>query len=96
MARGKKTGGRTKGTPNKANAKTREEIWDYCATIGTNPFLVMADLLGDDDKKLRLDAAKALSPYLLAPLQRQELVLTPPEAQAQIAALLGLDGDAFS
>lgn len=67
--------GRPKGKASKYNAKTREELWDYCDSQGTSPFVVMVELLNAADPRLRLDAAKALAPYLAAQLSRQEMEL---------------------
>jgi hypothetical protein len=62
MARGRKTGGRTKGTPNKATAAKAEEIaasgltpLDYMLTVMRNP---------RTDTARRDDMAKAAAPYV--------------------------------
>lgn len=62
MAAGKKTGGRTAGTPNKAT-KVREEI---IAASGLSPLEYMLDVLRNplSDAAQRMDAAKAAAPYV--------------------------------
>jgi hypothetical protein len=71
MAAGRKTGGRKKGTPNKATATTAAEI----AASGLTPLDFMLDVLRDDKRKPeeRMDAAKAAAPYVhprLAPVDK--------------------------
>ena len=62
MARGRKTGGRRKGTPNKATATRQAEI----AASGLTPLDYMLSVMRDEqaDKVARLDAAKAAAPYV--------------------------------
>lgn len=62
MAAGKKTGGREKGTPNKATAAKAEAI----AASGLTPLDFMLSVLRDEANVLdvRLDAAKASAPYV--------------------------------
>ncbi len=62
MALGQKTGGRTKGTPNKASAAKAEAI----AASGLTPLDYMLQILRDEDLAFdaRLDAAKAAAPYV--------------------------------
>lgn len=62
MAAGKKTGGRRKGTPNKATTDKAREI----AASGLTPLDYMVKLYRDPGQKLeiRLDAAKAAAPYV--------------------------------
>lgn len=62
MARGQKTGGRTKGTPNKAT-KVREEL---IASSGLSPLEYMLTTLRDESQpvNIRLDAAKAAAQYV--------------------------------
>jgi len=62
MAAGKKTGGRRKGTPNKANAAKAAEI----AASGETPMDYMLGVMRDPSKEhaIRLDAAKAVAPYV--------------------------------
>lgn len=47
MARGRKTGGRQKGTPNKHKRTFREQLRDYCESIGVDPHRFMADMIAD-------------------------------------------------
>ena len=75
---GERRGGRQKGTPNKVNATTREQIWaeiERRAAAGqqVNPFVVAMDLIattGDD--RVRLHAAEFLGDRLLPKLKAVE------------------------
>lgn len=71
MAAGKKTGGRQKGTPNKATAAKAAEI----AASGLTPLDYMLSVLRDEanDPIARLDAAKAAAPYVHPKLASTEL-----------------------
>lgn len=71
MAAGKKTGGRQKGTPNKATAAKAAEI----AASGLTPLDYMLSVLRDiaNDAAIRLDAAKAAAPYVHPKLAQVEL-----------------------
>lgn len=62
MAAGTKTGGRTKGTPNKATAKREAEI----AQSGVTPLDYMLKVMRDEDADdaRRDDMAKAAAPYV--------------------------------
>ena len=62
MARGQKTGGRTKGTPNKATAAKAEAV----AASGLTPLDYMLGVMRDEAMvfDVRLDAAKAAAPYV--------------------------------
>ena len=57
-----KTGGRQKGTPNKATAARAAEI----AASGLTPLDYMLKVMRDEDEApdVRLDAAKAAAPYV--------------------------------
>lgn len=68
MAKGQKTGGRKKGTPNKATVE-REALVSAAAS-GANPIKFFADLLSNMDAplQLRFAAAKELAPYMHAKL----------------------------
>lgn len=72
MARGKKTGGRQRGTPNKVNAETRAEL----ARTGEVPLdymlRVMRDESIDNDRRDRL--AIAAAPFMHARLQSTALL----------------------
>ena len=62
MARGQKTGGRQKGSRNKATAAKEKEI----AKSGKTPLEFMLDVMRNQgqDEAVRLDAAKAAAPYV--------------------------------
>jgi hypothetical protein len=62
MAIGKKTGGRKKGTPNKASAARAEEI----AASGLTPLDFMLQVLRDESnpQDVRLDAASKAAPFV--------------------------------
>ncbi len=66
MARGLKTGGRKKGTPNK---RTAEKIAEVEAS-GLTPLDYMLSVLRDEllDRETRLEAAKSAAPYVHAKL----------------------------
>ena len=61
MAKGRKTGGRRKGTPNKATAVRQAEI----AGSGLTPLDFMLSVMRDEqaDTATRLDAAIKAAPY---------------------------------
>jgi hypothetical protein len=61
MAAGIKTGGRQKGTPNKATVAKQAQI----AASGLTPLDFMLAVLRDEEKSFdaRMDAAKAAAPY---------------------------------
>ena len=74
MAKGVKTGGRTKGTPNKttsAAAKRAAEI----ASSGLTPLEYMLQILRDEkqDVAARMDAAHKAAPYVHPKLASVEL-----------------------
>lgn len=62
MAQGRKTGGRTKGTPNRATAARQQEV----AESGLTPLDFMLQVMRDEDKPedFRLEAAKAAAPFV--------------------------------
>lgn len=62
MAKGAKTGGRKKGTPNRATAAKAAEL----AASGVLPLDFMLDVMRDPAKDfdVRLDAAKSAAPYV--------------------------------
>lgn len=71
MAAGRKTGGRQKGTPNKATGATAAQI----AASGLTPLDFMLKVLRDENRDAaeRMDAAKAAAPYVhprLAPVDK--------------------------
>jgi len=67
MALGRKTGGRTKGTPNKATAAKAAAV----AMSGLTPLDYLLGVVRDEgaDIALRVDAAKAAAPYIHPKLQ---------------------------
>lgn len=62
MAVGKKTGGRQKGTPNRATAARQEEV----AASGLTPLAYMLGILRDEKMPAdaRFEAAKAAAPFV--------------------------------
>ena len=48
MPRGKKTGGRSKGVPNKRKTVFRTALRAYCDSINVDPHHYMADILADE------------------------------------------------
>jgi hypothetical protein len=100
MATGKKTGGRAKGTPNKATARREKEI----AKSGVTPLDYMLKVMRDSraDKSRRDDMAKAAAPYVhpkLAahqhtgakggPIQTIDLTNMSPDDLDRLEALFG-------
>ena len=80
----RKGGGRKKGATNRisaiqkvVNGQTREELWAYCDSLGTNPFHVLADICADKkaDIRLRVQCASELAPFLLPKLRQVEAEL---------------------
>lgn len=71
MALGKKTGGRKKGTPNKATAELRTGA----LRDGVSPLAFMLEVMRDEerDSNVRLDAAKAAAPYIHPKLATHEI-----------------------
>jgi hypothetical protein len=99
MANGVKTGGRKKGTPNKATAKKAEQV----AASGLTPLDFMLDVMRNagHDFDIRLDAAKSAAPYVHPKLAAMELTgkdgsdlipKTDPEAVARRVAFLLAQG----
>ncbi len=72
-----KTGGRRKGTPNKANAAREEEI----RASGITPLDYLLTVLRDADKpeQVRIDAAKAAAPYVHPKLASVEVKGDPDQ-----------------
>lgn len=70
MALGRKTGGRSAGTPNKATAAKAAAI----EASGLTPLDYMLSVLRDEtaDEVRRLDAAKAAAPYVHPKLSNVE------------------------
>jgi hypothetical protein len=69
MAKGRKTGGRQKGTPNKNNQARMLALKELKAS-GKDPVTFFADLLRNEGAPLdiRFQAAKELAPYVHAKL----------------------------
>jgi hypothetical protein len=97
MAKGVKTGGRKKGTPNKATAQVAAEI----AATGETPLEFMLKRMRDEaaDPLMRFEAAKAAAPYVhpkLAAIEHtgkdggpiQTIDVTPEERAKRIAFAL--------
>jgi len=61
MAKGMKTGGRTKGTPNKITTKLRSSLED----IATNEIDNVPNLLNELNPKERLEMFIKLLPYII-------------------------------
>lgn len=61
MAKGVKTGGRTRGTPNKVTAAKAAEV----AASGLTPLDYLLSVLRNDERTVedRMEAAKAAAPY---------------------------------
>ena len=70
MALGRKTGGRQKGTPNKATTKQAEEI----RKSGLTPLQYLMRIVRNPkkDEAVRIEAAKAAAPYVHPRLQAVE------------------------
>ncbi|WP_245421899.1 hypothetical protein [Rhodoplanes serenus] len=95
-----KTGGRRKGTPNKATAKREAEI----AASGLTPLEFMLGVMRDEKetRDVRLDAAKSAAPYVhpkLASVNHRgqigvyDLTKATDEQLDQIEAILGALAD---
>lgn len=70
----KKTGGRTKGTPNKATKEFAQKV----IASGMTPLEFMLKVMRDSRRDLptRMDAAKAVAPYVHAKLASIEVAGT--------------------
>jgi hypothetical protein len=66
MAIGRKTGGRSKGVPNKRAAALREKIAQCIDVAGLDPVEFMLAIMTDHKQALlvRFEAAKAVAPYV--------------------------------
>lgn len=83
MAKGRKTGGRRQGTPNKTTAARQAEI----AASGLTPLDFMLNVMRDDQNDLatRLDAAVKAAPYVhprLAAIESKHSGLNGGRSQA--------------
>lgn len=87
MALGRKTGGRQKGTPNRATAEKAAEV----AASGLSPLDFLLQLMRDEKQPLamRADAAKNAAPYVHPRLAAVEhsgevavpIILSPTDAE---------------
>ncbi len=75
MAKGFKTGGRKKGTPNKLTREVRESL----SAIIDNELEQLPEWLEQLDTKDRLDVLCKLLPYVLPKLRQTELSLSRNE-----------------
>lgn len=75
MAKGFKSGGRIKGTPNKRNESFQDHLRTYCKRKGVDPHYFMVDMLADPETELMLQfqAAKELAQYLEPKLRAMEV-----------------------
>ncbi len=78
MATGIKTGGRTKGTPNRNTAETRE----FIQNIVNNELTWIEDLLAELTPKERIDAVIKLLPYIVP--KTSEVSIIEPEPPRNI------------
>lgn len=76
MARGRKTGGRTKGTPNKKTTKLAEEV----KRKGVTPLEYMLEVLRNEENPadVRMDAAKSAAPYVHSKMPTAIVAASPP------------------
>ena len=94
MAAGKKTGGRQKGTPNRASAAKQAEI----AASGLTPLDYMLGILRDEEMttESRFEAAKAAAPYVHPKLSTVavdgELKHTADDTLAKLLQEIALNG----
>ena len=78
MATGIKTGGRTKGTPNRNTTETKELL----QKIVSNELDNITDLLEKLEPKERIDAVIKLLPYIVP--KQSEVSITEPEPPRKI------------
>lgn len=81
---GKKTGGRSRGTPNKKTIELSEKIRKFCKERGYqeyDPVLQMVDVAHDDkaDIGIKLQAAKEVAQYLYPKRKAMEIDIDPKE-----------------
>lgn len=88
MAKNKKTGGRTKGTPNKTTSTIRDTISDILADYQ------QSGLMSEDFKKLsphdRLVIAERLMNYVAPKMQATAIDVKPSDADTLTARLIAL------
>ena len=82
MAKGKKTGGRTAGTPNKAN----QTLIEKCEGRGIDLFDKFLEIIGDDenDPNLRFQALKEAAQYVYPKRKAVEMALDPDKATIRV------------
>lgn len=97
MAKGKKTGGRQRGTPNKASSKAAKRAAAIAAS-GLSPLEFMMNIMRDETAEfvMRFEAAKAAAPYVHPRLAAVEHTgkdgadLIPPMDDYELARRIGL------
>lgn len=70
MARGKKTGGRKKGTPNKVTSHTREQIQEIVDALLPDCLAIIRSI---DDPAKQIDALSKLLPYIMPKMTEVKL-----------------------
>ncbi len=68
-----KTGGKVKGSKNKTTIGIDNRVDEICASVGSNPFLILAILSKDPDPTIALQAAKELCKYCKPQLKAIEI-----------------------
>ena len=91
MAAGKKTGGRAKGTPNRATASKAAAV----AASGLSPLDYLLEVMRDkaEDGARRIDAAKAAAPYIHPKLQPVDDKGSAAQAIVAHVVFKGLNAD---
>lgn len=85
MARGKKTGGRQKGTPNKDNALVREKLTQLLSAYSLEKMIKDLNAL---ESKERLTITGSLAEFVIPKLQRSE-VKSEAEITVQQSMVIG-------
>lgn len=98
MAKGYKTGGRTKGTPNKLTAQVRQKI-NLIKASGKDPMSFFLDILRDENAPHteRKEAASELLPYFhpkLASIEARTGGTTHEQRLAELQAMISDDEEA--
>lgn len=78
MATGKKTGGRQKGTPNRATKTILQMVEDS----GVNPFQVLLNLCNSADEVMAMKAASEVCQYVYPKRKSLEHSVDPRTAEA--------------
>lgn len=81
MAKGKKTGGRQKGTPN----KDREDLYAICEQHGVNVFegLVLLAARAEDDNT-KFHRLMEIAPYLYAKRKQVDVGIDPEKSTIRV------------